>query len=43
MFAVLFDLCKTLKFATLEVLEEGVTFFSKLTIKNTRAKFMESF
>ena len=26
MFAVLFDLCKTLKFAKLEVLEERVTF-----------------
>ena len=26
MFAILLDLCKTLKFATLEVLEEGVTF-----------------
>ena len=26
MFAILFDLCKTLKFAKLEVLEERVTF-----------------
>ena len=26
MFAVLFDLCKTLKLAKLEVLEESVTF-----------------
>ena len=26
MFAVLFDLCETLKFAKLEVLEEAVTF-----------------